>query len=270
MTREDAEGIIEAEKQNQSALAGVTTVSKVGVWTQIRFVFSALTELFWAEFVSWRTEVEGLAATRPWATTGWYIERAKLFQLGDVLVISEDGTYGYAEFDESKQIIKQAAIDVVDRELRLKVAAYENGELVKVPDDVMLSFKPYFEQIKRPGTIVRYVNAEADLLRLALRVWFDGELVESDVKAAIQTAISEYLQTIVFNGVFSVTKLIDTVQLVPGAVEVEWLSGTARSYGQDIADAVGISSRHKAASGYYKIEVIDDVPQLEIELIREP
>ena len=269
MTREDAEGIIEAEKQNQSALAGVTSVSKVGVWTQIRFVFSVLMELLWAEFVSWQTKIEGLAATRPWATTGWYIEQAKLFQLGDVLVVSDDGTYGYAELDESKRVIKQAAIDVIDRELRLKVAGYENGELVKVSDDVMLSFKSFFEQIKRPGTIVRYVNAEADLLRLALRVWFDGEMVEASIKAAIQTAISVYLQTIVFNGVFSVTKLIDTVQLIPGVVEVEWLSGTARSYGQPITAALSISSRHKAASGYYKVEVIDNVPQLEIEMIRE-
>ena len=269
MTRAEAEILIENEKQVQSALVGITSTSKVSVWATLKYVFASLFEIYNGQAARWQSEIEALVATRRWATVGWYVEMARKYQHGDMLVINADATYSYATTDTTKQVIAQAAIDVVDRELRLKVAGLSGGELAKVPDEVMLSFKPYIEQIKRPGTIVRYTNADADLLRISLKIWFDGELIEATLLTAIKTAVKTYLKSVVFNGQFSVTKLIDHLQAVAGVNEVQWVSGSGRSAEQNIADATPITARYRSASGWFKIDTISDVEQLEIELVRE-
>lgn len=269
MTIEEIQAVIENEKQSQSALSGITSSSKVGVWTQIKYVFANVAALLFYLFDTWKVQVETTAAARPWATVQWYIEQAKLYQHGDILEVSSDSTYKYPVLNPDKQLIVQAAIDVVDRELRLKVATMQNSQLAQVPDEVMASFAAYFEQIKRPGTIVRYINEPADLLRLRLKIWFDGELIEAVLRNKITESVKTYLRDIVFNGVFSVTRLIDTIQLINGVSEVLFVEGTARSAAQTIEYATQIESRYKSTSGYFAIEKIGDVEQLFLELIRE-
>ena len=269
LSREDASALMETEKQGQESLAGITSTSKAGVWTQLKYVMAVLCEILGEQLKRWLAEVDALVSSQRWATVPWYIETAKKYQVGDMLVLNDNGTYSYAATDITKQIIAQAAIDVVDRELRLKVATEVNGELAKVLDEDMPMFRSYIEQVKRPGTIIRYINFEADLLRMSLRIWFDGELIEYKLSTAIRTAVKDYLKTIVFNGVFSVTKMIDRIQEIDGVNEVSWLWGTCRSASQPADTAQTISARYKAASGYFKLDTVNNEDQLNIELIRE-
>ncbi len=270
MNAETARSIIENQKQQQGALLGVTSKSRAGVWVQISFIYASVAEWMFSQWETFREELEDLVNTRRWATAAWYIERAKAFQRGDMLELLPNGQFGYAKKDESKYVIRQAAIEVADRELRFKVATEENGELSRVSDADMAMFKSYINQIKRPGTPIRFINYDADLIRINLRVYFDGELYEDTVRGEVTGKVKGYLKDIVFNGVFSVTKLIDEVQTVKGVNECVWLSGGSWLATESPSAAKDIIDRHRSASGYFKVyKDTGNVEHLNLELHRE-
>ena len=82
--------------------------------------------------------------------------------------------------------------------------------------------------------------------------------------------IQNYLRTIVFNGVFSVTKLIDEIQQVSGVTECVWMGGESWTAAQVQSEAILIVDRHRAASGYFAIAKDENEDlQLNLEMIRE-
>ncbi len=267
MDIEKAKFIIESEKQKQTSLSSILSTSKAGVWVQIKYVYAVVAEWIFSQWEGFRKELETLVNTQRWATTAWYIEKAKEFQRGDMLELLPNGQFGYKTIDEDKRVIKQAAIDIVGREFRFKVATEKDGELERVEDEDMTMFTNYINQIKRPGTPIRFINYNADLLAISLKIYFDGELIEADVHKEIVGVIKDYLKNLVFNGLFSVTKLIDQVQTVAGVTECIWKEG--KCWISTISDTESIIDRHRAASGYFKIGKENNKELLNLEMIRE-
>lgn len=270
MNIEEAKTIIEAEKQDSTALAGITSTSKVGVWEQIKYVYAKVAEWIASQWEVYRKELETLVNTRRWATTAWYIEKAKEFQRGDMLAILPNGQFGYSETKTEKRVIKQAAIEVSDRELRFKVATEKDGELARVSDGDMQLFKSYINQIKRPGTPIRFINYSADRITIGLRVFFDGELIEDKLRREITAKVKSYLKDIVFNGIFSVARLIGHVQEIAGVTDCVWLGGESWIATDPRSAAEPIVDRYRAAAGYFKLyKDASGAEHLNLELKRE-
>jgi len=271
MTKEQIINEILTEKGAQNSLSAIAVpgdavFSKVSVFYQITWVFATICEVILGLFERHKREIEEAMAMAPIFTTGWYVKRIKEYQDGDELKVRDDYTIGYATIDTEKQVVKQTAVVFQDGVMRVKIAGLdESGTLVKIDNEVAQRFLSYMNQIKRPGTPVQVINYEPDLLVLYYKVYYNGQLVESEVESNVRSAVNDYLQNIVFNGVFNVTACTDRIQQVAGVIDPFFVSGSGRLYYQPEGDSVFIEDYYNSTAGYLAI----DEDGLILEMIRK-
>lgn len=169
--------------------------------------------------------IENRAKELKGGSLAWYVSISKMFQYGDSLVFSED-MYQYATVNEDNQIVKLAAAVETGNQILLKVANINSsGDVVKLSTGELDSFKAYIKKVKYAGVNVLAVSRDADDLRINYRVYIDaltfsanGSLILDPNSFPVEDAINEFIQNLDFNGVFSITKLTDAIQLKSGVL----------------------------------------------------
>lgn len=95
------------------------------------------------------------------ASVPWYYKMAKAFQYGDQLVLNETTQqYGYAIIDESKQVVKYAAVRDRGTSVQILVSGDKNGMPVALSNDVLTVFKQYMNRVKVAGVILGITSKE--------------------------------------------------------------------------------------------------------------
>ena len=157
----------------------------------------------------------------------WYKRQALAFQLGDLIVFDEDSQkFGYPVADESKQIVKFVAIRerVIEGVTKLQVyvtkadkAALSAGELS--------AFSAYMKQIAAAGTHFQFISLAPDQLTIKITVTYNAQLIDSNGNALadgtkpVDLAITAYLDSIKYSGMFNRTRCIDAVQAASGVLD---------------------------------------------------
>ncbi|QZK90633.1 hypothetical protein K5V07_09065 [Flavobacterium sp. CHNK8] len=193
------------EKDNQSALKGLTSSSKTSIWRLwVNIVASAI-------WVHEKIVEKNALVSRP-HTLNWYREQALNYIHGAELEW-KDGSY---QFDttgfindkeiEKAKIIKYCAVSEVDLETVLKpnkdvdeifsdyfrnkvgvvfikVATENNGKIsrIDVPNE-LYAFKEYIAKIKDAGNQVHIISSPGDILELNLTVYVDPMTILIDPK----------------------------------------------------------------------------------------
>ncbi len=258
----------------QSSLSNLSSTSKVAQWRLFVWVVAFS---FWIQeklLGVLRSDIElRIAETRPF-TRRWYTSTSLLYQHGYTL--PENGVYSTpntaAEIEavnESKVIKKASVVQAIIAgvgSLRIKVATLENGELVPVTTDQLNGFQEYIELMGAAGVYVIATSTVADDLKILVDVHFNALILDNEGKrldgsndTPVQTAVTDYLKSVEFDGELSLGKLSNVIEGVDGVGDV-YITSAASKFASFTYESVGVSNAgaitkyRQPDSGYFKLD----------------
>jgi hypothetical protein len=219
--------------------------SAVSVETCILYVVAACAALVENLFDWFTADVDERVSEDRYGRKGWYEKTALKFQMGYPLN-EETGRYDtVVEEDNMALIVKHASACSNGFGVKLKVAKGETGSLSPLEPSELTAFETYINRLKPAGVPVTVVNRSADLLALDMAVYYDP-LVFTEVSALqkVKETVTAYLQSIEFNGEFTVMTMVDRLQAVAGI---------------DIVEVKGVRAKHEDY-GYKDVEYYNRYP----------
>lgn len=265
--------IIQNVQNNPVLNTQLTSTSQTAIWRLQVYIVAVAIWTLEKLFDTHKTEVESILAAKSPHRPTWYVLKAKYFQYGYSLYGNTDT---YETIDTDAQIVAfSAASEGGDGYLKLKIAKqgstaldYLSGSFpnnsVSAPitetsggSGEKLAFYTFMERVKDVGVKIRYVSQEADHLRLVIDLYYDplvlnelGERIDGTSNSPIQDAIKIYIESLPFNGEFTIMALTDALQAIDGVKIPQILS--VESYWGAFAWSV-ISAKYKPESGYMKV-----------------
>ena len=202
--------------------------SSVSIENILFFIVAACCHVLEMIFDQHKRDVEDKIALAVVASVPWYYKMALAFQYGDSLVLNDrTWQYEYASTDESKQVVKYAAVRDKGTSVQILVSGDQGGSPVALSNDVLTVFKQYMNRVKVAGVILNITSKESDNVTVMATITIaplvlneNGELL-SDGRKPVEEAITSYLKHIIYGGTFNKTRLVDVIQAVEGVVDVE-------------------------------------------------
>lgn len=263
-------------KNGNPIISDIDTTSKVSIWLQFFYVAAWVIFNFQEACRLHLQEIRDLIANQKVFNLRRYRSEALRFQYGfDLQNESDHFKLTYIEngleitaTDEqiiNSKIVKYAACSrVIDNgraKIVLKIAPEDLNEIF--PNDVMISFREYIEEISPAGDHVTVLNYSPDMLKTAFKIKVDPLVLNASGMSIltgsypIQTAIENFLKNLPFNGELSIQKLEAAILSVDGVIDLEtisietkWIDPALNGYG--LYQPVSMSVI--PASGRFKIE----------------
>lgn len=202
--------------------------SSVSLENIIFFIVAACCHVLESIFELYIKDVDEKISMAVVASVPWYYKMAKAFQYGDQLVLNETTQqYGYAIIDESKQVVKYAAVRDRGTSVQILVSGDKNGMPVALSNDVLTVFKQYMNRVKVAGVILGITSKRGDYLSIGANISVDPLVIDeegyrlSDGTKPVESAIEEHLKNIKYGGTFNKTKLVNAILAVDGVEDVE-------------------------------------------------
>lgn len=202
--------------------------SSVSLENIIFFIVAACCHVLESIFELYIKDVDEKISMAVVASVPWYYKMAKAFQYGDQLVLNETTQqYGYAIIDESKQVVKYAAVRDRGTSVQILVNGDKNGMPVALSNDVLTVFKQYMNRVKVAGVILGITSKRGDYLSIEANISVDPLVIDeegyrlSDGTKPVESAIEEHLKNIKYGGTFNKTKLVNAILAVDGVEDVE-------------------------------------------------
>jgi hypothetical protein len=202
--------------------------SSVSLENIIFFIVAACCHVLESIFELYIKDVDEKISMAVVASVPWYYKMAKDFQYGDQLVLNETTQqYGYAIIDESKQVVKYAAVRDRGTSVQILVSGDKNGMPVALSNDVLTVFKQYMNRVKVAGVILGITSKRGDYLSIEANISVDPLVIDeegyrlSDGTKPVESAIEEHLKNIKYGGTFNKTKLVNAILAVDGVEDVE-------------------------------------------------
>ena len=190
----------------------------------------------------------------------WYQREALKFQYGNNLVWNSTTLqYSYPTEDPVANIVKLAsATEGGDDKVMIKAAKLVGSIPQELTTPELTAFQTYMERVRFAGVRVEAVSRPADLMKISLKVYYDplvmntdGSLISDSGVFPVEDTINDYIKSLPFDGKFSVTELIDKIQLTTGVVNP--LFQTAHAKFGSFA-YTPITDYYNANAGYLKID----------------
>lgn len=202
--------------------------SSVSLENIIFFIVAACSHVLEAIFEQYTKDVDEKVSMAVVASVPWYYKMAKAFQYGDSLVLNEaTQQYMYANIDESKQVVKYAAVRDRGTSVQILVSGDKDGKPVALSNSVLTVFKEYMNRVKVAGVVLNISSKESDKLSISATISVDSLVIDengvklSDGTMPIEEAIENHLKDIQYGGTFNKTKLISAILSVDGVEDVE-------------------------------------------------
>lgn len=246
--------------------------SSVSLENILFFILAACYHVLEMMFDQHKADVDETISKAVVASVPWYHKMALAFQWGDSLVLNENTLqYEYAVKDESRQVVKYAAVRDMGTNVQILVSGDTGGRPSALPDDVLTVFREYMNRVKVAGVILNISSRESDRLMIYATITADplvfdehGRLLRDGSKP-VEEAIAEHLKNIVYGGTFNKTRLVDAIQCVEGVEDVELgLCYYRNSDGEDWMEVTG--NNYSGMSGSY---VADGLPNTLSYVVRD-
>lgn len=212
-----------------------------------------------------KSEVSSLIAELKPHSQRWYVNKAKSFLFG-VPLIAESDQYDTSTLTDVQiteaQIVKYAAVEEINGELTLKVAAETGEELNELDEAESIAFTAYMAQVKDAGVNLVIINLPADRLIIHATIYYDplvlngeGARLDGASETVVEDAIKEYLRGLPFNGQFVITSLVDKLQATEGLTIP--LVNSVQSKAEFADDWTTVTAKHIATAGYFVIQELN-------------
>ncbi|WP_448529205.1 hypothetical protein [Raineya sp.] len=243
-TQVEIEQEILQAKASETELSSLNSVSQTAIWRVWVRLTAFIVKIFEQLFDSFSAEIDTRIAQNRAGTLAWYVQKAKEFQNGDTLNPMGE----YDTINEAKRIITRCAVREVVGGVSIKIAKAEPP--VQLSATELQSFTQYINKVKFAGVGVSVVNLPAEAVLVNIQVLYTL-IGEEDAKSNVKQAISEYIESISFDGEFVLNDMIAFCRAKQGIVDVLVNSVTIN------ANLV-TGGRYTAISGYYSFDG-DDV-----------
>lgn len=205
------------EKAKRPELAVLSSTSATAIWRLWAYITAVSHNVIETFFDLFKAEVNDLINRKEFGTPSWFAEISKDFQLGDQIT-TVNGKTGYAVIDLAKRIVTRVAYKETDGVLTLKIA---KGTGQPLTNSEVQQFESYIERRKPAGVQVSVISLNADKLRVTAEVFYDGIYTQDVIKAAVESALTDYMASLEFDGLVYRNKVIDAIQKVTGVVDVD-------------------------------------------------
>lgn len=201
-------------------------------------------------------EVSALVYSQKAHTARWYQALTMAFMLNKQLIPETDkyDTTGMSESDiADAKIVKYCAVltSIDSSEVVIKVAGETNGAKDVISSQAQDQLEEYLRQTKDAGVRLRVVNEKAELLEFEADIYYDPILLPGDVQNACLAAAQGYINNLPFNGEYSNMALVDALQAVAGAKNVQHRRSRSRNYAGD--EIQMIEAIYTPYSGYFNL-----------------
>lgn len=224
--------------------------SAVSIEAIITYIVAVCIWVFERTLHNHQITINNTIAQKAICSIPWYHQMALDFQIGDFITLDEN-TYrwGYPEIHQDKKIIKYASVRTTDVEgvSRLRMYVSKDGKQPLSASELQ-AFETYIREVGAAGTHFEIISKAPTPMSFDISIVRDPMLMDhegkslSDGSDVISTAITLYLDTILYGGTFNRTKMIDALQSVPGVRDVILTAVRADGqviYGQDFESAAG-------------------------------
>jgi hypothetical protein len=246
----------------------LTSTSRVSIYRLLLYISAVCDWTLETLFDLHKQEIDDTIATKKPHSLQWYAQKAKDFQYGYDLVPESDvyDNTGLSDDDiDNSKVVSYAAVveQVVDSRIRLrvKVATTTGADLGPLTAPQLASLIAYFNRVKDAGVLLNITSTAADDLKLSVRIKYNplvlkgtGERIDGVSATPVQDAIKKHLQNLPFNGVFSVQKLVDAIQLVEGVDDVA-IDLVQTRYG--VLPFASVDITYTPDAGYLRIDDAD-------------
>lgn len=239
------------EVSSDANLSALNSPSRVSIW---QLLLDLVAFILWTNQAQWelyKLELEQLAANAIPHTALWYANKAKEFQLGDLLS-ANNGVVAYPVINLNNRIIKQASVREAGGKLFIKVAKEVAGNLQPLTIAELASFRGYMNNISDAGVQLEFITANADLLKLQVDIYYDA--INSNISSQVYAAINAYLQGLPFDGVFRKIGLVDSLQAVAGVRDIKIAVCEATIAYTSTPQYVPIDVFYDTVAGYLRID----------------
>jgi hypothetical protein len=202
--------------------------SSVSLENIIFFIVAAATHVLELIFDQYLSDVSNKISDAVVASVPWYHSIALKYQKGDALVFNENTMqYIYENIDESKQIVKYAAVRDKGTSVQILVSGDNNGIPEALSNDDLTVFKNYMNRVKIAGVILNITSKESDKLLINATIYIDPLILDNtgtsiaNGNKPVEDAITLFLKSIIYGGIFNKTKLVDAIQAVEGVSDIE-------------------------------------------------
>lgn len=227
-----------AEKEADSALAVLSSTSKVAVWRLWVNVTARAMWVFETLFDSHKAEVKAVIDGMKPHSLQWYCNKAKAYQHGVSLPEDSDVYAVVPPEDDAVLIVSNAAGVELGGLVRIKVAKGVSGSLSALSGGELSAFTAYMGRIKDAGVRLQLTSGAADDLRLGVSVAYDplvldstGARLDGTAATPVKDAINTFLKNLPFNGLFVINKLVEYVENNVEGVVIFTLDSVEARYG---------------------------------------
>ncbi len=215
------------ERNRRLELTEFASDSKLSVMNGVLWVVATVIYSFETLLDVFTVDISEAINNRINGTPNYYANVLLKYQQGDELIVREDGlAFGYAQVDESKQIITQVSYventddSNIDSKLILKIATGAKGHLEAIPAVELLPINSYISKLKFAGTRIEVISTKGDVLVPRLTVFYDGAVPETEMYDAIEERIREYIMGIDFDAAVYVSRLTDAIRAAEHITDV--------------------------------------------------
>jgi hypothetical protein len=242
-------------------LSDLDSVSNSAIWRLWIFLTAQLfnyLEVLWDQF---KAVIQAIIDNNQYGNDQWWYKKIIAFQYGDLLAFINN-IYQYPVIDASKQIVQFCSITSNGGKVQIKVAGSVAGHPAVLSVDQVAGLLAYCKTIRPSGIKFTVQSLAADSLKMYLNIYYDASGDIDVIKAAVKTAIQNYLLNLNtptpngvanFDGTLYINKLTDAIQVVPGLIgnQVDVLQIAAKN-GPDAY--VNFTSSYYPKAGYFMID----------------
>lgn len=215
------------ERNKRLELREFQSDSKVSIMNGITWAFSAVIHAFETLLDVFAIDISQAINQRVNGTPDFYANALLQYQMGDELVIREDGlAFGYANIDETKQIITQVSYSEssddtnLDSKLILKAAMGTKGNLTALPSEELTPINSYINKLKFAGTRIEVISREGDILIPRVQAYYDGAILEAEVYDNIEEKLNDYIMNIPFDSSIYTSKIVEAIRSAEHVTDV--------------------------------------------------
>lgn len=244
------------EVLSDAELSGLSSTSKTAIWRLWSFVTAVqiwMHEFLW---VKYKAFLDNAATYAQPHTLAWYQRKALEYQHGDTLVV-DNGSVVYSPINADNRIVIACSVKETTQGVVVLKAAKDDGNagLTALSTAEREGFEGYVNRFKDAGVRTQIVSQNADVLKLVADIYFSPGISPLDTfQPALESAISEYLKNLPFDGVLRKISLVDVMQNVDGFIDID-IKEMAISVAYDTApNFVNVGLSYETISGFLQVD----------------